>query len=456
MEGAFALAILFAGHDDLLIAARRGSPLAIGLGEGESFLGSDALALAPLTRRLLYLEEGDWALVRRGEVEVRDAKGAKTQRAMTETRLSGAAVGKGNHRHFMHKEIHEQPTAIGDTLHSFFNPVERRVVLPPTPVDPTRIARLSIVACGTSFYAALVARYWFERLARLPVDIDVASEYRYRDPPAVSGNVGLFVSQSGETADTLAAMRRFTASGAPALAVVNAPESTMAREADAVLETHAGPEIGVASTKAFTTQLAALACIALSFGQARGVLAPAEAARLAGALLEAPARAAEVLARERRLAEIAELLQHARDILYIGRGTSYAIALEGALKLKEVSYIHAEAYAAGELKHGPIALVDDTVPVIAIAPSDALFDKTASNVEEVAARGGRLFVIGDSAAIDRLAEKAEAWVAMPEADPLAAPILYALPVQLLAYHVAVLKGADVDQPRNLAKAVTVE
>ena len=456
LEGAFALAILFAGHGDLLIAARRGSPLAIGLGEGESFLGSDALALAPLTRRLLYLEEGDWALVRRGEVEVRDAKGAKTQRAMTETRLSGAAVGKGNHRHFMHKEIHEQPTAIGDTLHSFFNPVERRVVLPPTPVDPTRIARLSIVACGTSFYAALVARYWFERLARLPVDIDVASEYRYRDPPAVSGNVGLFVSQSGETADTLAAMRRFTASGAPALAVVNAPESTMAREADAVLETHAGPEIGVASTKAFTTQLAALACIALSFGQARGVLAPAEAARLAGALLEAPARAAEVLARERRLAEIAELLQHARDILYIGRGTSYAIALEGALKLKEVSYIHAEAYAAGELKHGPIALVDDTVPVIAIAPSDALFDKTASNVEEVAARGGRLFVIGDSAAIDRLAEKAEAWVAMPEADPLATPILYALPVQLLAYHVAVLKGADVDQPRNLAKAVTVE
>ncbi len=456
LEGAFALAILFAGRDDLLIAARRGSPLAIGFGDGETYLGSDALALAPLTRRILYLEEGDWALVRREGVEVRDSAGAPAQRAARETALTGAPIGKGGHRHYMHKEIHEQPVAIGDTLHGLIDPAARRAALPPLPMDPARVERLSIVACGTSFYAGLAARYWFERLARLPVDIDVASEYRYRDPPAAAGTLGLFVSQSGETADTLAAMRRFRERGAPAVAVVNAPESTMAREADAVLPTRAGPEIGVASTKAFTTQLAALGCAALAFGTVRGALAAAEASRLAGALLEVPARAAEVLGKDRAIAEIAESIHRVRDVLYIGRGTSYAIALEGALKLKEISYIHAEAYAAGELKHGPIALVDDDVPVIAIAPSDSLFEKTASNVEEVAARGGRPIVIGDSAGVARLGDRAAACVAMPEADPLAAPILYALPVQLLAYHVAVLKGTDIDQPRNLAKAVTVE
>ena len=456
LEGAFALGILFAGHDDLLVAARRGSPLAVGFGDGEMYIGSDALALAPLTRRILYLEEGDRALVRRGGVEVHDSAGAPAARAVRETSLTGAAIGKGNHRHYMAKEIHDQPAAIGDTLHSFFNPVERALALPPLPLDPARIERLSIVACGTSFHAGLVARYWFERLARLPVDLDIASEYRYRDPPPVAGTAGLFISQSGETADTLAAMRRFTETGAPAVAVVNVPESTMAREAGAVLATRAGPEIGVASTKAFTTQLVALACLALVCARQRGALGADKAARLSAALLEVPALAAEVLAGGRRLAAVAESIQHARDVFYIGRGTSWAIALEGALKLKEISYIHAEALAAGELKHGSIALIDDSVPVVVVAPSDAVFDKTASNVEEVAARGARPILVGDSAAIERLGDKAEMSVPMPRVDPLTAPILYALPMQLLAYHVAVLKGTDIDQPRNLAKAVTVE
>ncbi len=456
LKGAFALAILFAGHENLLIAARRGSPLAIGLGDDEICLGSDAIALAPITRRILYLEEGDRALIERGRVEVRDAEGAPVSRPVRETSLSVAAIGKGNYRHYMLKEIHEQPEAIGDTLRGFLGSVERRVALPPLPVDPARIERLSIVACGTSFHAGLLARHWFERLARLPVDVDIASEYRYRDPPATAGTAGLFISQSGETADTLAAMRHFMRAGAPALAIVNAPESTMAREASATLPTRAGPEIGVASTKAFTTQLATLACLALACARERGAVAESDAARIAGALLELPALAAEVLATDRRIARVAQSVHHARNVLYMGRGMSYAIALEGALKLTEISYIHAEAHAAGELKHGPIALIDDSFPVVVVAPSDSLFDKTASNCEEVAARGGRLIVIGDSAGVDRLGDKAAEWIAMPAADPVTAPILYALPVQLLAYHIAVLKGTDVDQPRNLAKAVTVE
>jgi len=373
-----------------------------------------------------------------------------------ETALTGAPIGKGNFRHFMHKEIHEQPTVIGDTLRSFFNPLERRLVLPDLGLDFAAVRRLSIVACGTSFYAGLVSRYWFERFAGLPVDLDIASEFRYREPPLEDATLGLFISQSGETADTLAAMRHAKARGQTTLALVNMPESTMAREADAVLHTLAGPEIGVASTKAFTTQLATLACLAVASGRARRAVGEAEEGRLAHALLEVPARAAEVLEHDERLQAIAEDIHTVRDVLYIGRGTSYAIALEGALKLKEISYIHAEAYAAGELKHGPIALIDDGVPVIAIAPTDALFDKTASNVEEVAARGGRVILIGDARGVARLGRLAGASVAMPEVDPLVAPILYALPVQLLAYHVAVLKGTDVDQPRNLAKSVTVE
>ena len=456
VQGAFALAILFAGHDDLLIAARLGSPLAIGYGDGEMYLGSDALALAPLTRRICYLEEGDWAEITRAGATVYDRDGAEVSREVRETSLNGAAIGKGNHDHFMHKEIYEQPTVIGDTLRSFFNPAERRIVLPEIEIDFGAVERLSIVACGTSYYAGLVARYWFERFARLPVDLDVASEFRYRDAPGVAGTLGLFISQSGETADTLAAMRHVMAQGQPALALVNVPESTMARDADAVLYTLAGPEIGVASTKAFTTQLATLACLAIACGRARGTVSADDENRLASALLEVPGRAAEVLNHDDQLRQIAERVHRVRDVLYIGRGTSFAIAMEGALKLKEISYIHAEAYAAGELKHGPIALIDDGVPVIVIAPSDALFDKTASNVEEVAARGGDVIVISDAAGVARLGDRATDCVILPEVDALVAPILYALPVQLLAYHVAVCKGTDIDQPRNLAKSVTVE
>jgi glucosamine--fructose-6-phosphate aminotransferase (isomerizing) len=456
IEGAFALGILFAGFDDLLIAARRGSPLAVGVGDGEMYLGSDAMALAPLTRRICYLEEGDWAELSRARFVVRGQDGAPVERPLRETALTGAAIGKGNHRHFMHKEIHEQPVVIGDTLHSFFNPHERRIALPDIGVDAAQVERVSIVACGTSHYAGLVGRSWFERVARLPVDIDIASEFRYRDAPASPNTLGIYISQSGETADTLAALRHARAQGQAALALVNAPESTMAREAQAVLHTLAGPEIGVASTKAFTTQLATLACLAIAIGRARGALSEAEEARLANALLEVPARAAEVLAHEQPLAELAESIHRVRDVLYIGRGTSFAIALEGALKLKEISYIHAEAYAAGELKHGPIALIDDGVPVIAIAPSDSLFEKTASNVAEVAARGARVILISDETGVAALARRTSESVTMPAVDPLVAPILYALPVQLLAYHVAVCKGTDVDQPRNLAKAVTVE
>lgn len=456
VEGAFALGIMFTGYDDLLIAARLGSPLAIGYGDGEMFLGSDAMALAPLTRRICYLEEGDWAEITRAGALVYDQEGAVAAREVRETALTGAAIGKGNHRHFMHKEIHEQPTVIGDTLHSLFNPAERRIVLPDLDVDLANIERLSIVACGTSFYAGLVARYWFERFAKLPVDLDIASEYRYRDPPQTPGTVGLFISQSGETADTLAAMRYAKQQGQPTLSLVNVPESTMDREASARLYTLAGPEIGVASTKAFTTQLATLACLAISCGRARQTVSDKDEARLAHALLEVPARAAEVLNHDEHIREIGDAIQRVRDVLYIGRGTSYAIALEGALKLKEISYIHAEAYAAGELKHGPIALIDDGVPVIVIAPSDALFEKTASNVEEVSARGGRVILISDEEGVARLGSRASDSITMPSVDALVAPILYALPVQLLAYHVAVFKGTDVDQPRNLAKSVTVE
>jgi glucosamine--fructose-6-phosphate aminotransferase (isomerizing) len=456
VEGAFALGILFAGHHNLLIAARLGSPLAIGYGDGEMFLGSDAMALAPLTRRICYLEEGDWAEITRAGAVVYDHNGAVAKREVRETALTGAAIGKGNHRHFMHKEIHEQPTVIGDTLHSFFNPAERRIVLPDLAIDLAKIERLSIVACGTSFYAGLVARYWFERFARLPVDIDIASEYRYRDAPPTNDTVGLFISQSGETADTLAALRHAKQQGQATLSLVNVPESTMDRESSAVLYTLAGPEIGVASTKAFTTQLATLACLAIACGRVRGTVSDKDEARLSKALLEVPARAAEVRNHDEHIREIGDAIQRVRDVLYIGRGTSYAIALEGALKLKEISYIHAEAYAAGELKHGPIALIDDGVPVIVIAPSDALFEKTASNIEEVAARGGRVILISDEQGVARLGGRAAECITMPAVDALVAPILYALPVQLLAYHVAVFKGTDVDQPRNLAKSVTVE
>jgi glucosamine--fructose-6-phosphate aminotransferase (isomerizing) len=456
LEGAFALGIVFAGEEDLMIAARRGSPLAIGIGRGETYLGSDALALAPLTDRILYLEDGDWAVMTPKGVTVHDADGKPVNRKIRKTALSGAAVGKGGFPHFMLKEIFEQPQVIGDTLHSFVNPATRSVTLPQFSFDPAKASKITLIACGTSYYACLVAKYWLERLARVPVEVDIASEFRYRGADMPEGGLAIFISQSGETADTLAALRYAKSRRQRTLAVVNVPESTIAREADAVLPTNAGPEVGVASTKAFTTQLTVLACLTLAIGRARRSIAPKMEARLVGALTEVPARANEVLNHDERLRELAHEVAFARDVLYLGRGTSYPIALEGALKLKEISYIHAEGYAAGEMKHGPIALIDDKVPVIVIAPSDELFEKTASNMSEVIARGGRVIFLSDTAGAKRLGAKAAATIALPEVDPFVAPILYAIPVQLLAYHTAVLKGTDVDQPRNLAKSVTVE
>jgi glucosamine--fructose-6-phosphate aminotransferase (isomerizing) len=455
LEGAFALAFLFAGRTDLLIAARKGSPLAIGYGDGEMYIGSDALALAPLTRRITYLQDGDWAVLTADGVEIFDADSRPAQREIRQTAQSGALIGKDGHRHYMHKEIHEQPQVIGDTLKTMLNPAEGTLTLPRLPFDLKDVSAVTIIACGTSYYAGLVAKYWIETLARVPVEVDVASEFRYRAPPMKEGGLSLFISQSGETADTLAALRYCKEQRQRLVALVNVPESTIAREADIALQTFAGPEIGVASTKAFTTQLTVLACFAIAVARARAVLSAAEEKRLCHVLSEVPARAAEILVHDARFQAIAEDLAPARDVLYLGRGTSYPIALEGALKLKEISYIHAEGYAAGEMKHGPIALIDEKVPVIVIAPTDPLYDKTASNVQEVAARGGRVIFFSDKEGVDRLPIKAVT-LAMPAVDPFVAPILYAIPVQLLAYHVAVAKGTDVDQPRNLAKSVTVE
>lgn len=456
LEGAFALAVIFAGQQDLMIAARRGSPLAIGYGQGEMFVGSDALALVHVTNRLSYLEEGDWAILGRGGVEIRDSEGLRVERPVHVSALSSATVGKGGHRHYMAKEIFEQPQVIGDSLRALVNPLTREVTLPKMPFDLSSVRRITIVACGTSFYAGLVARYWLERIARIPVDIDVASEFRYRDPVLEPGGLALFISQSGETADTLAALRYCKAHDQKIISLVNVSESTMARESDAVLQTLAGPEIGVASTKAFTTQLTVLACLTLVLARARGAVTADREAHLTHALSEVPARVADILNHDERIRSIAEDIMQARDVLYLGRGASYPIALEGALKLKEISYIHAEGYAAGEMKHGPIALIDDKVPVVVIAPGDDLLDKTISNVQETVARGGRVIVFSDARGVARMRDCAVHTLVLPEVDPFVAPILYALPVQLLAYHVAVLKGTDVDQPRNLAKSVTVE
>jgi glutamine---fructose-6-phosphate transaminase (isomerizing) len=463
LEGAFGLVLLFQDAPDLLIAARRGSPLAIGYGDGAMYVGSDALALAPLTDRIQYLEENDIAFIRIGNVRIEDASGAVVARPIKQTALSGALIGKGNHRHFMEKEIFEQPAVLGDTLRSFAavdeagnGGTDHRIALADLPFAAEQLTRLTTVACGTAYYACMVAKYWFEGLADLAVECDIASEFRYREPPMGEGTAGLFVSQSGETADTLAAMRYVKSLGRPTLAVVNVPESSLAREADGVLRTLAGPEIGVASTKAFTTQLATLACLALGCAKARGRLDAAEEGRLVRALDEVPALMLEVLEHDGAIRRIAAGIMEARDVLYIGRGPMYPIALEGALKLKEISYIHAEGYAAGELKHGPIALIDDTVPVVVVAPSDALFEKTASNLQEVAARGGRIILLSDARGVEALGRYAEHSLVMPDVDPFVAPLLYTVPVQLLAYHTAILKGTDVDQPRNLAKSVTVE
>jgi glucosamine--fructose-6-phosphate aminotransferase (isomerizing) len=456
LHGAYALAMVFAGHPDLLIGARHGAPLAVGFGEDEMFVGSDALALAPLTQRIAYLEDGDWVVVTRSGATVFDLQGHEVSRPVRRTALTGAAVGKGNFRHFMEKELHEHPAVLGDTLRRMVNPGTRAVVLPDLPFDLASVRRITVSACGSAFYAGLVGRWWLETLARIPTDADVASEFRYRAPPMGEGELGLLVSQSGETADTLAALRYMRAQGVTTLSVLNSAESSMARDSDAVLDTVAGPEIGVASTKAFTAQLAVLACFALAAGRARGTLSAAQEAAATAALLEVPGRAAEVLEHDGHLQRIAARVAEARDVLYLGRGACFPIAMEGALKLKEISYIHAEGYAAGEMKHGPIALIDPRVPVIAIAPSGPLFDKTASNLQEAAARGGQLVVFSDAEGAAKLKGIAAETVVLPAVDPFVAPILYAIPVQLLAYHVAVLKGTDVDQPRNLAKSVTVE
>jgi glucosamine--fructose-6-phosphate aminotransferase (isomerizing) len=456
LEGAFALAIIFAGRHDLMFGARKGSPLAVGYGDGEMYLGSDALALAPLTNRICYLEEGDWVTLNGDGVKVRDAGGREVEREVKLTALSGALIGKGQYRHFMQKEIFEQPAVIGDTLHALVNPLSRRVELPALPCALGDLPRITINACGTAYLAGLVAKYWFEQLAGQPTEVDIASEFRYREAPLPAGGLSLFISQSGETIDTLAALRYARDAGQHVVAVVNVPESAIERESDAVIQTLAGPEIGVASTKAFTTQLAVLACLAIATARERGAIDAAREAELTLALTEVPARAAEVLNHDTHIRDVARQVSEARDVLYLGRGSAYPIALEGALKLKEISYIHAEGYAAGEMKHGPIALIDESVPVIVCAPSGPLFDKTASNVQEVIARGGRVVLISDAQGAARLGDSVAHVIELPAVDPFVAPLLYAIPVQLLAYHAAVWKGTDVDQPRNLAKSVTVE
>ena len=456
LEGAYALALIFAGRPELMIGVRRGAPLAVGYGEDEMYLGSDALALAPLTRRIAYLEDGDWVVINRAGAVFHDQNGKVVQREVKQTRFTGAAIGKGNFRHFMEKELHEHPVVIGDVLHRMIDSGSRMPVLPALPFALADVSRVTISACGSAFYAGLTARFWMESLARVPVDADVASEFRYRAPPMAPGGLGLLVSQSGETADTLAALRYMRAQGQNILSVLNVPESSMARDSDAVLESIAGPEIGVASTKAFTAQLTVLAVFALAVAQARRALDEAEVTRLSDALLEIPGKAAEVLADETPIRRLAARIAEARDVLYLGRGACFPIALEGALKLKEISYIHAEGYAAGEMKHGPIALIDKAVPVIAICPSGPLFEKTASNLQEAAARGGQIVLFSDAVGAAKLRSIAAETVILPTVDPFAAPILHAIPVQMLAYHVAVLKGTDVDQPRNLAKSVTVE
>ncbi|MEC3911801.1 glutamine--fructose-6-phosphate transaminase (isomerizing) [Sphingobium sp. CR2-8] len=456
LHGAFALAIAFRSHPDMLIGARLGSPLVVGYGDGETYLGSDALALAPLTQRIAYLEEGDWVVITADGAEIFDKDNQPVERPVTISGVSGAMIDKGNHRHFMQKEIYEQPVVVAQTLRSYLRRMENEIAMPDMDFDLGQVKRITIVACGTSYYAGLVAKYWFEKFARVPVDIDVASEFRYRDPVLEAGGLALFISQSGETADTLAALRHAKAEGQIIAVVVNVPTSSMAREADLLLPTHAGPEIGVASTKAFTCQLAVLAALAANLARAKGKLTPEEEAEIVWHLSEAPAALNEALSRDGQIEAMAHLIAPARDVLYLGRGPDYPMALEGALKLKEISYIHAEGYAAGEMKHGPIALIDELVPVIVIAPSGPLFEKTVSNMQEVQARGGKVVLISDAEGIAAAGEGCMATIEMPKVHPLIAPLVYAVPVQLLAYHVAVAKGTDVDQPRNLAKSVTVE
>ena len=457
LEGAFALAILFRGEDDLMIGARNGPPLAVGHGEGEMFLGSDAIALSPFTHRITYLEDGDWVVLTHDSMEIFDADGRKVTRPMSFSQASSMLIDKGKHRHFMAKEIAEQPEVVGHTLAEYVDFAEHTIRVPEKlPFDFAALDRITITACGTASYAGLTAKYWFERVARLPVEVDIASEFRYREAPLPKNGLAIVISQSGETADTLAALRYCKAQGQHTLAIVNVPESTIARESEVVFRTFAGPEIGVASTKAFTCQLTALACLAILAGKQRGTISPDQERELVGALIMAPRYMAEILKEERHIADVARDVATARDVLFLGRGINFPIALEGALKLKEISYIHAEGYAAGELKHGPIALIDENVPVIVIAPHDELYEKTISNMEEVAARGGKIILITDDQGMQGNGDRAFRAIRVPKAHAFISPLLYAVPVQLLAYHAAVIIGTDVDQPRNLAKSVTVE
>ena len=457
LEGAFALAIVFADDDDLLIGARRGSPLAVGHGDGEMFLGSDAIALAPFTNRITYLHEGDLAVLTRGGVKVIGADGKEAEREISESTASAFLVDKAGHRHFMSKEIAEQPELLGQTLAHYIDMTSGQVRLPAgSPVPFATMPRLNVAACGSAYIAGLAARYWFEQYAALPVDLDVASEFRYREPPLAPGGLSLFISQSGETADTLASLRYCRLGGQAIASVVNVSESTIARESDTTWPLLVGPEIGVASTKAFTAQLVVLACLAVHAARERGLLAAGQEQELVDALVSIPRLMSRVMQLDADLQRVAREIMHARDVLFLGRGPGFPVALEGALKLKEISYIHAEGYAAGELKHGPIALIDEHTPVIVLAPSDALFEKTFSNIREVTARGGRVIALTDAAGAARLDGVAADLVVMPDAHPFVHPVLYTLPVQLLAYHTAVFLGTDVDQPRNLAKSVTVE
>lgn len=456
LRGAFALAIAFRDDPDILIGARRGSPLVVGYGVNETYIGSDALALAPLTQEISYLEEGDWVVVTRDGASIYDAENTAVTREIRNSGASAAAVEKGNYRHFMQKEIFEQPTVVAQTLGSYLRQSDNSVALPQFDFDISRIKRITIVACGTSYYAGMVAKYWFEQFARVPVDIDVASEFRYREPVLEEGGLALFISQSGETADTLAALRHCKENGQTIGVIVNVPTSSMAREADLLLPTHAGPEIGVASTKAFSCQLAVLAALAAHMAVKKGLMSREEEQAVVGHLLEAPAALNAALDHDDDIASMAHLIAPARDVLYLGRGPDFPLAMEGALKLKEISYIHAEGYASGEMKHGPIALIDSEVPVIVLAPSGPLFEKTVSNMEEVRARGGQIVLISDAKGLEEAGEGCLATIEMPQVHPLIAPLVYAIPVQLLAYHVACVKGTDVDQPRNLAKSVTVE
>jgi glucosamine--fructose-6-phosphate aminotransferase (isomerizing) len=456
LTGAFAIAFLFRDHPDLIIGARRGAPLTVGYGDGENYLGSDALAVAPWTQRIAYLDEGDWAVVRREGIRIFDQANRPVERDIVESGASSAPVEKGNYAHYMQKEIFEQPIVVAQTLQTYVRPFEGEVALPAAGSDLEAIERVAIVACGTSFYVAMIGKYWIERFAGIRVEVDVASEFRYRDPVLLPNTLGIVISQSGETADTLAALRHKKEKGVRTAGIINVPTSSMAREVDLLLPTHAGPEIGVASTKAFTCQLAVMAALSAYIARSKGRLSREEERDIVGHLQEAPAALNAALGHDEEIAAMAHLVAPARDVLYLGRGPDYPMAMEGALKLKEISYIHAEGYAAGEMKHGPIALIDDNVPVIVLAPSGPLFEKTVSNMQEVRARGGKIVLISDARGIAAAGEGSIATIEMPEVHPLIAPLVYAVPVQLLAYHVAVLKGTDVDQPRNLAKSVTVE